>query len=101
MMVEGERTPKEGRPPQWIAATPENAPAMRAIVRAWPQLEGLVRGLQAQGCFPGLRALSIAVDAPPGAFSGDLGALCAPGGLLGPDRPKNATAAATGGATHG
>ena len=42
-----------------IRCTPENAGEMRALVQRWPELNDLVKGLQAQGLFPGLRALQI------------------------------------------
>lgn len=42
-----------------IRCTPENAAEMRDLVKRWPQLDGLVRGLQEQGMFPGLRGLQI------------------------------------------
>jgi|GEM_PF-3429390 len=44
-----------------IRCTPENAGDMRALVQRWPELNALVKGLQAQGLFPGLRALRITV----------------------------------------
>ena len=42
-----------------IRCTPENAAEVRDLVKRWPELDSLVRGLQAQGMFPGLRALQI------------------------------------------
>lgn len=42
-----------------IRCTPENVGEMRALVQRWPELDTLVRTLQAQGLFPGLRALQI------------------------------------------
>lgn len=42
-----------------IRCTPENAAEMRSLVNRWPQLNALVRGLQAQGVFPGLRGLQV------------------------------------------
>ena len=42
-----------------LRCTPENAREMQQIVRNWPELHALVQSLQAQGVFPGLRALSI------------------------------------------
>lgn len=42
-----------------IRCTPENAGEMRALVQRWPELNALVKSLQAQGLFPGLRALQI------------------------------------------
>ena len=47
-----------------IRCTPENAAEMRDLVKRWPQLDGLVRDLQAQGMFPGLRALQITLTGP-------------------------------------
>lgn len=48
-----------------IRATPENAAAMRAFVRAWPDLHALVQQLQADGLFPGLRGLQIGLVGAP------------------------------------
>ena len=42
-----------------IRCTPENAAEVRDLVKRWPELDSLVRGLQAQGMFPGLRGLQI------------------------------------------
>lgn len=42
-----------------IRCTPENASEMRALVQRWPELNALVKNLQAQGLFPGLRGLRI------------------------------------------
>lgn len=42
-----------------IRCSPENASEMRDLVKRWPELDALVRGLQAQGMFPGLRSLQI------------------------------------------
>lgn len=41
-----------------IACTPENAAEVRAAVKAWPQLQTLVKSLQDGGHFPGLRAMT-------------------------------------------
>ena len=45
-----------------IRCTPENAPQMRQVVAHWPELDALVRNLQAQNLFPGLRALEITLQ---------------------------------------
>ena len=42
-----------------IRCTPENAAEVRDLVKRRPELDSLVRGLQQQGLFPGLRALQI------------------------------------------
>lgn len=42
-----------------ITCKPENQRDMAAAVKAWPELHSLVKGLQAQGTFPGLRGLRI------------------------------------------
>lgn len=47
-----------------IRCTPENAADMRALVARWPELDLLVRSLQAQNLFPGLRALQITLSGP-------------------------------------
>ena len=45
-----------------IRCTPENVGEMRDLVRRWPQLNQLVRDLQAQGLFPGLRGVEITLQ---------------------------------------
>jgi len=47
-----------------IRCTPENARAMAAAVKAWPELHTLVQDLQAQNLFPGLRSLQITLTGP-------------------------------------
>lgn len=42
-----------------IRCTPDNVQDFRALVNRWPELKALVQGLQAQGHFPGLRAMQI------------------------------------------
>lgn len=68
-----------------IRATPDNAAALRAFVRAWPELHALVQQLQADGLFPGLRGLQITLTGAP---------QWAAQGLAAP-LPENATAGAT------
>lgn len=48
-----------------ICCTAENAPQVRAVVKAWPQLHGLVQQLQAGGIFPGLRSLEFTLRGTP------------------------------------
>lgn len=42
-----------------IRCTEANAAEFQALVRRWPDLQGLVRALQAQDLFPGLRAMQV------------------------------------------
>ena len=42
-----------------IRCTPDNAAEFRDLISRWPELNDLVRSLQAQGLFPGLRAMQI------------------------------------------
>lgn len=42
-----------------IVGTAENAAEMAAAVKRWPELHGLVKSLQQQNLFPGLRAMRI------------------------------------------
>lgn len=42
-----------------IACTPANQREMAAAAKAWPELHALVKDLQANGLFPGLRAMRI------------------------------------------
>lgn len=48
-----------------IGCTAENAALVRDVVKAWPQLHGLVQQLQAAGIFPGLRALEFTLRGSP------------------------------------
>lgn len=68
-----------------ISVTPANAPEARALVQRWPALGGLVASLQAQGVFPGLRALTVTLTGPAEYVDGGLGAVMpqnAPQGVL-------------------
>lgn len=65
-----------------IACTEENATQMRAVVRQWPALHGLVTGLQAQGLFPGLRGLSVNLSGDAAVVAKGLDALTGPEGML-------------------
>lgn len=47
-----------------ISVTQDNAADARAMVRRWPALDSLVQSLQAQGLFPGLRAMQITLTGP-------------------------------------
>ena len=47
-----------------IRCTPENAAQMQQAVKHWPELHALVQTLQADGLFPGLRALQITLTGP-------------------------------------
>ncbi|MBY0453327.1 MAG: hypothetical protein K2Q11_00380 [Burkholderiaceae bacterium] len=48
-----------------IACTPNNAAQMQAIVKSQPALLNVVKSLQTQGLFPGLRGLSITLTGSP------------------------------------
>jgi len=58
-----------------IRCTPDNAREMQQMVKNWPQLHGLVQNLQAQGMFPGLRALSVTLTGPQEFVDGGIGAI--------------------------
>jgi len=45
-----------------IVATPQNAPQIRELIHAWPELGSLVNSLQNQGLFPGIRAMNVTLD---------------------------------------
>jgi hypothetical protein len=45
--------------------TPDNAAQFQAMVKADPQLHALVQSLQAQGLFPGLRAVTFHLAGTP------------------------------------
>lgn len=51
---------KTDSPRRWpIACTQDNVQEFREVVKAWPEVHDLVKSLQAQGLFPGLRAMRI------------------------------------------
>lgn len=53
---------KDDLPPtvkKTIRCTPENAAQMQQVVKNWPELHRLVKHLQDQNHFPGLRAMQI------------------------------------------
>ena len=58
-----------------IRCTPDNARQMQHTVKAWPELHALVQTLQAQGIFPGLRALSITLEGSAAFVGGGLAAV--------------------------
>lgn len=58
-----------------IRCTPENAAQMQQVVKHWPELHDLVKGLQDQGVFPGLRALQITLTGPADQVAQGLSAL--------------------------
>lgn len=70
-----------------IRCTPENAKEFQATVRHWPELHSLVKDLQAQNLFPGLRAMQITLTGPEKWVGKGLGALA----------PQNAPDGAKGG----
>jgi hypothetical protein len=65
-----------------IACTEENAAQVRQVVKQWPALHGLVAGLQAQGVFPGLRALQITLSGNEKVVGKGLDALTGENGML-------------------
>ena len=48
-----------------IKCTEQNAPAMQQIVKATPGLLSLVKKLQEQNLFPGLRAMTVTITGTP------------------------------------
>lgn len=48
-----------------IRCTPDNAAEFRDLIKRWPELQTLIRHTQAQGLFPGLRALRITLTGAP------------------------------------
>jgi hypothetical protein len=58
-----------------IRCTPDNALEMQQMVKQWPELHALVQDLQAQGVFPGLRALTITLTGPEIFLSKGVGAV--------------------------
>ena len=73
--------------------TPDNAAQFQAMVKADPQLHALVQSLQAQGMFPGLRALSLTTTGPNAQQTNPLAAWAAQAAPQNPaTAPKQATA---------
>lgn len=48
-----------------IGCTADNAAEFRAAIKRWPQLHGLVTGLQQSGLFPGMRCMQITLTGSP------------------------------------
>lgn len=65
-----------------VLCTEENAAQVRQVVKQWPALHGLVAGLQAQGVFPGLRALQITLSGNEKVVGKGLDALTGENGML-------------------
>ena len=72
-----EETPKACAPAatRTIRCTPDNAREMQQMVKNWPELHALVQSLQAQGHFPGLRALSVTLTGPESFVAGGVAAV--------------------------
>lgn len=60
-----------------ITCTPANQRDMAAAVKVWPQLHALVKDLQAQDLFPGLRAMRIKLTGSAEFVAQGLGAIAA------------------------
>lgn len=58
-----------------IVGTPDNAREMASAVKDWPELHDLVKGLQAQDLFPGLRGLRITITGDDQLLAQGLGAV--------------------------
>lgn len=67
-----DRNPTENA--RTIRCTEENQAQFRALVKKCDQLHDLVKGLQAQGVFPGLRGMSITVTGDEQELAKGLGA---------------------------
>lgn len=65
-----------------ITCTQDNAAQMQRVVKNWPQLHSLVKGLQEQGVFPGLRSLQITLTGDAHAVAKGLDALEGENGML-------------------
>lgn len=63
-----------------IACHPGNVREFQQIVRTWPELGACVRHLQAQGLFPGLRAVRITLVGDAAHLAQGLQGLLPPGG---------------------
>lgn len=60
-----------------ITCVPSNQREMAAAVKAWPELHALVKDLQAQDLFPGLRSLRITLTGSEDFVAQGLGAVAA------------------------
>ena len=58
-----------------IRCTPENAKKFQEVVKSWPELHDLVKSLQEQDLFPGLRAMQITLTGDEKELSKGLDAL--------------------------
>lgn len=58
-----------------IHCTPDNARDMQQAVKDWPELHSLVKGLQSQDLFPGLRGLRITITGDEQLLAQGLGAI--------------------------
>jgi len=82
------QTPESGpTASRTIACTPENAPEFRAAIQNWPELGQLIKSLQAQDLFPGLRALKITVTGTPEQVAQGLGSIATEKTPTGPQNP--------------
>ena len=58
-----------------IRCTPENGKKFQEVVKSWPELHELVKSLQDQDLFPGLRAMQIQLTGDEKTLSKGLDAL--------------------------
>ncbi|MDP3651061.1 MAG: hypothetical protein Q8R67_05190 [Rhodoferax sp.] len=58
-----------------ISCTADNVKEMAAVVKSWPELHNLVKSLQEQNLFPGLRGLRITLSGPKSFTAQGLGAV--------------------------
>jgi hypothetical protein len=68
-------TAQPARHTRTIRCTPENAAQMQQVVKNWPELHNLVKSLQEQNLFPGLRNLQITITGSETTCAKGLGAL--------------------------
>ncbi|WP_234265094.1 hypothetical protein [Hydrogenophaga sp. NFH-34] len=47
---------------KWIACTEQTASEFKDAIRGWPEVDNLIRGLQAQGVFPGMKNMRMVFD---------------------------------------
>ena len=82
-------------PEKTFRCFPEDAALFRQVIKAWPELDATVRGLQAQGMFPGLRAVQITLQGDEKTLAKGLAA------LLPENPPSGPESAAPGPDAHG
>lgn len=86
-----EEQPTQAVASRTIVAAPDNAAAMQAAIRGWPELHALVQRLQADGLFPGLRGMQFTLTGAPDWVAGGLASLPAKKAPMAPPAASKAS----------